>query len=373
VPFTQEFKVIVDTNTAKMIHDSLADDLSKRIFNKRLAYSMVDSMENLRELARFHIPEFIDKVMAFVERGYKVCVYGVGNGSSMWHPGRFALTLFNDHLAENGVFDKQAEQLNEIQYIFRTGTKAQIKVSPPDQIRNLDSNTVIIVAPLSSTFQYEITEYLLYLGIPLNRILFFPTSYYAVPKDYFCHPFWKFGPEEVFIDGGCFDGADSRQFLDVAKRHTNASVSKIIAYEPDEKSFNVCRKNMADLPFFFIKNAGLWNKSETLRFLAIGRWGSCIQPAGNTDINAVSLDEELAGQRVTFIKMDIEGAELNALKGAETTIRNQRPKLAICVYHKPEDIITIPEFIINLDINYKLYLRHQTLYSSDTVLYAVPQ
>jgi FkbM family methyltransferase len=361
--------MIVDTNTAKMIHDSLADDLSKRVFTKRLAYSMVDSTENLRELARFQIPDFIDKVYDFIERGYKVCVYGVGN--DLWYPGRLALTLFNDHLADNGVFDKRAEQLNDVKYYYRIWNQAQIKVSLPEQIRNLGSNIVIIVAPPNPIFQKEITEELLYTGIPLSSILFFPTSYFA--NYYFCHPFWKFGPEEVFIDCGCFDGASSRQFLEVAKRHQNASVSKIIAYEPDENSFNVCTQNMIDVPFFFIKNVGLWNKSEKLSFSATGSGQSSITPSGNIKINTVALDEELTDQRVTFIKMDVEGAEMNILKGAEKTIRNQRPKLAICVYHKPEDIIAIPEFIINLSLNYKLYLRHHTINFCDTVLYAVPQ
>jgi FkbM family methyltransferase len=363
--------MIFDTNTAKMIHDSLADDLSRRVFTKRLAYSMVDSMENLRELARFQIPEFIDKVMGFVEQGNKVCVYGVGDG--IWYPGRLALSLFNDHLADSGVFDKRAEQLDKIEYIFRAGKNAQIKVSPPEQIRDLDTKTVMIVASSNPRFQKEIIKELLYMGITLSRILFFPASYYAMLNDYFCHPFWNFGSDEIFIDGGCLDGDSSIQFADAVKRHINASVSKIIAYEPDEQSFNICKQNMIEIPSFIIKNAGLWNKCETLRFSAAGNYGSRIAPTGNTEIKTVALDEDLPDQKVTFIKMDIEGAELNALKGAEKLIRTHRPKLAICVYHKPEDILTIPEFIINLNLTYKLYLRHQLALPFDTILYAVPQ
>jgi len=70
--------------------------------------------------------------------------------------------------------------------------------------------------------------------------------------------------------------------------------------------------------------------------------------------------------------MDIEGAELEALKGAERIIREHKPKLAICAYHKPEDIYTLPEFIKGCRDDYRLYLRHYSPYNTfDTVLYAV--
>jgi hypothetical protein len=70
--------------------------------------------------------------------------------------------------------------------------------------------------------------------------------------------------------------------------------------------------------------------------------------------------------------MDIEGAELNALRGAEKTILKYRPKLAICVYHKPEDIWEIPAYILSLHGDYRLYLRHYDICSPcETVLYAV--
>lgn len=69
--------------------------------------------------------------------------------------------------------------------------------------------------------------------------------------------------------------------------------------------------------------------------------------------------------------MDIEGSELAALRGAEKTIKKSKPKLAICVYHKPEDLITIPQFISSLVPEYKFFLRHHQYISWDTVLYAI--
>ncbi len=72
-----------------------------------------------------------------------------------------------------------------------------------------------------------------------------------------------------------------------------------------------------------------------------------------------------------MIKMDIEGAELEALKGAKKTIQRDKPKLAICIYHKTEDLWEIPLYIKELVSEYCLYIRHQTFGTGDTVLYAV--
>ena len=69
--------------------------------------------------------------------------------------------------------------------------------------------------------------------------------------------------------------------------------------------------------------------------------------------------------------MDIEGAEKEALIGCEQIIKAQKPKLAISIYHKPEDIIEIPELILSYCDSYRLFLRHYTFGITDTILYAV--
>jgi FkbM family methyltransferase len=87
-----------------------------------------------------------------------------------------------------------------------------------------------------------------------------------------------------------------------------------------------------------------------------------------------TIDDTLAAQgldRVDFIKMDIEGAELDALKGAEAAIRKHRPKLAISLYHKPDDFETIPSYLDGLGLGYRFYLDHHTIYENETVLFAV--
>jgi FkbM family methyltransferase len=77
--------------------------------------------------------------------------------------------------------------------------------------------------------------------------------------------------------------------------------------------------------------------------------------------------------KVDFIKMDIEGAELSALRGAEATIRRFQPKLAISLYHRIEDFETIPAYLDSLHLPYQYYLDHHTIYENETVLFAVPR
>lgn len=74
---------------------------------------------------------------------------------------------------------------------------------------------------------------------------------------------------------------------------------------------------------------------------------------------------------MTFIKMDVKGSEVEALRGAEQIIRRQHPKIAVSIYHKPEDILELPALILSLRSDYHFYLRHCSFYDSETVLYAV--
>lgn len=103
-----------------------------------------------------------------------------------------------------------------------------------------------------------------------------------------------------------------------------------------------------------------------------GQMENCaISEDGDTAIQVTSIDRSLKGKEVTFIKMDIEGSEMEALIGSGDTIKRYKPKLAICVYHRPGDIVDIPQKILELCPGYRLYLRHYSYVDTETVLYAV--
>ncbi|HSR11233.1 MAG TPA: FkbM family methyltransferase, partial [Thermodesulfobacteriota bacterium] len=87
-------------------------------------------------------------------------------------------------------------------------------------------------------------------------------------------------------------------------------------------------------------------------------------------IEATSIDEEVGGEAVTFIKMDVEGAEIEAIRGAENTMRLHGPKLAISAYHNTSDLYEIPLLLRRIRPEYEVYLRHFGNYFDDTVVLA---
>jgi hypothetical protein len=121
--------------------------------------------------------------------------------------------------------------------------------------------------------------------------------------------------------------------------------------------------------------AGAWESDGQVTFAARGGGSpaDCIYPGGGLTVKVVSLDSFCRARNIrpTMIKMDIEGAEMKALQGAQETIRECKPKLAICVYHKWEDIWEIPPWIKSLNPDYRLHLGlHLPDSASDSVLYA---
>jgi hypothetical protein len=98
---------------------------------------------------------------------------------------------------------------------------------------------------------------------------------------------------------------------------------------------------------------------------------SRVAPEGEATIEVTSIDAVLNGEKASLIKMDVEGSELNSLKGAVNTIKAHRPILAVCVYHKPMDIIDIPLYLRETAPDYSFFLR---MYHSfdEIVLYAIP-
>lgn len=128
------------------------------------------------------------------------------------------------------------------------------------------------------------------------------------------------------------------------------------------------------MPNTTLINAGVYDHDGTVRFAVSSSTGSKISEDGDgiVDVRVQTIDS-LALEKVTFIKMDIEGAELNALKGAEKTLLRDKPKLAICIYHSNEDMLGVAEYLHRLLPEYKFHVRHHNCcpYETETVLYAL--
>jgi hypothetical protein len=116
----------------------------------------------------------------------------------------------------------------------------------------------------------------------------------------------------------------------------------------------------------------LHRRRAVLRFDPAGTRGSSLTEAGGSEIPVVALDEVLGGSRVTFVKMNIEGAEIEALRGAANSIARWRPKLAISAYHRPSDLWEVAATVREIDPGYRFHLRQHDGGIIETVLYALP-
>jgi FkbM family methyltransferase len=180
----------------------------------------------------------------------------------------------------------------------------------------------------------------------------------------------KLGKDEVFIDCGAFIGDTICDFLKYCPEY-----KQIAAFEPDSKNFENLKKKYGANSKITLINAGAYSESGEISFSELGNADSKIIEASNSAVNIqIKAIDDLSLEKVSFIKMDIEGAELKALKGAEKIIAKNKPKLAICIYHSNEDMLGIAEFIHNAFPEYKLYVRQHCYYPfiTETVLYALP-
>ncbi len=178
-------------------------------------------------------------------------------------------------------------------------------------------------------------------------------------------------PEPIrFVDGGAFDGDTLAAFLDDGYR-----VSAAACFEPDPGSFAALSARArtlsasCDVRLF---PAGLGAAAGRGRVEAGLGEASRVSDAGGLEIAVVALDDVLPDFRPTLVKLDVEGAEADALAGARSVIRDCRPALAVCVYHRPSDLWEIPEAIDAWGLGYRLYLRGHGYASFDFVLYALP-
>ena len=183
-------------------------------------------------------------------------------------------------------------------------------------------------------------------------------------------------PGDFVIDaGGCF-GDTALYFAQKVGKEGEVHVFEFI---PD--NISIFKKNIAlnkELePVIKLVPNPVWSASGEDVFYFSNGPGSRVSMdefEGYTNkTTTLSIDDYRSTQnlsRIDFIKMDIEGAELNALKGAEETIKQFKPKLAIALYHSTAEFESIPRYINDLDLGYKFYLSHSTIYGEETMLFA---
>ena len=209
------------------------------------------------------------------------------------------------------------------------------------------------------------------------RILgdFDPLSAPVPQESYFPDDLYHSQPDEQFIDCGAYDGVTVRHLLERQKEFRG----KIVAYEPDPINYELLNRYRSGLPED-IRNRviaqpyAVGAKKQKVYFDVTGTMSSSVSKSGKQEVDCVRLDENLPGLKVrpTFIKMDIEGSELDALVGGQELIRKEMPVLAICLYHRFDDLWRIPAYIKSLAGDYHLFLRPHEIEGWQLVCYAVP-
>jgi len=174
-----------------------------------------------------------------------------------------------------------------------------------------------------------------------------------------------------YVCCGAFDGDSIRKIIG-----TYGRLVSVCSFEPDPINYsklcnytfhnkNEISDNIINVP------CGVYSETKSLRFAAGDSLSSTIDAKGDSVIQVVSLDDMISGSNVTYITMDVEGAELEALNGAENTLKQQTPNLAISIYHYPEHLWDIIIYLLNLKLGYKFYIRNYSGFTYESILYAI--
>ncbi len=352
----------------KQVNDKLADEESKKIFAMRVLYSLTLDEQYLYCLGH-EVEKKVEADSSWKEYISILEKAQSGDGLFLYGAGAYGekMLKMTPNISWRGVIDKKP----------KTDTLSGVAIVSTSEFLSKPGNSKIVVS--SKRYYEDIVRNLTENGVDVDRIVDGRVLYDLTEgKQYFdLDKLPHIDGQEVFIDAGACDGMSTVQFLKWCEGNGYS-----FCFEPDGRNIDNIKANMVDKKVnaeaYCIVPKGAWDKQCRLSFVATGNAtshiveGEIADAIGDTEsIETNSIDNEAGDMAVSFIKMDIEGAELRALYGAENAIRNNKPKLAICVYHNPEDIFEIPEYILRIRPDYKLYLRHYSFDGTETVLYAI--
>ena len=196
-----------------------------------------------------------------------------------------------------------------------------------------------------------------YLPPIFDKIQYFPQGMFELTNN------------ESYFDCGAFVGDTIAEFL----KASGGTYNRIWAAEPDGSNYKKLMQYVEDekLTNVDVVNKGIYGYAGKLPFQEEGSMLSMISEDSDNYIEVDTIDNIAGGNPVSYIKLDVEGAELMALKGAEQTIRKYKPILGISIYHKERDLIDIPKYVKDIVPEYKFYFRVHKKLAIDTVLYVI--
>lgn len=189
---------------------------------------------------------------------------------------------------------------------------------------------------------------------------------------YFDTELIRLGDNEALVDAGAYIGDTAESFLKELSKRGIKKYDAIYSFEPDSQNYKKLSK--CKYKNFYAYCLATSDKKEQVFFHSKGKGSSSgiFEEQSENAICTDTIDHILKGKKVSFIKMDVEGYELSSLKGARQTISSQRPKLAICIYHKRQDLWEIENYIESVVSSYEFYIRVYDETATELVLYALP-
>ncbi len=186
-------------------------------------------------------------------------------------------------------------------------------------------------------------------------------------KDQYFENFLNFNIIKTFIDAGGYDGSTTKNAINRFK-----NLKKVFYIEPFPKSMSDSKKNLSSIKgvqLVFLETA--LSKFNGFRLITDSE-GSAnhLSEGGEIRVKVSSLDS-IINEKIDYFKLDIEGEELNALKGSESLIKTFKPFIAACIYHDQNHFWQIPEYLLSLNPGYKVYVRHYTEGIYETVMYFI--
>jgi FkbM family methyltransferase len=191
----------------------------------------------------------------------------------------------------------------------------------------------------------------------------------AEKNQYFIDEF-ALSNNETYVDVGAFDGDTLKEFL----RRRGIHFNKYFALEPDGESFNKLKNSIREYhnKRIIALRVAASSKNGYVYFSDTGKIDACVLKNGKNRVEAATTDKLFKKEVVTSLKIDVEGYELHVLRGSKEILKQHKPKLAVCVYHRPQHLWEIPLLIKSLNPDYKYFiLRHHEEELSETVLYAI--
>ena len=352
---------------ANNVFAHLNDEISKKIFEARMQYAKtgdlgyITGLESKYRNLNSDMQVYVEKI----QKGAHCLIYGAGVAGH-YLAGRFKnfgviIDAFIDPDESKGPVDEQ------------TGIKVITEKDLAENIALYGDKTLVISYPVKPVAD-EIRKRLIdVIGISENNIIGGIFDWRNNQGQYF--DYFEARENEVFVDCGCFDGATCYNF---AGWCGSKGFDHIYSFEADPKNYARAKDILAPLGKCDLYPYGTADVNKKVYFAADAFETSCIISKEESEkrnfkdveeIEVRALDDVLAGKKITYIKMDIEGAEYEALMGAKKLIMENRPRMAISVYHKFEDFVTLADLVLSMHPDYQIAYRHYGFDDLETVMY----